>query len=444
MNWQNGSSRLLREVKEIKMNKSTQMSVIQTDRCSSAYRLDNSAIIHLAAKRKSYTNTFRIVVQIKEPVCPGVLQDALNHITPRFPTIIAGIRKGAFQYKVVPVKTPPKAVREQGCLVPMTAEELENCAFRVLYGEYRIAVEIFHSLTDGYGGMVVISSLVAEYLRRAYSLYIPVDGILADTESECVQEELTDDYFTYSGKKAAVPKHRNVYQLPSGVALGPNTLTRTQKYDVDMILQTAHRYGVSTTAFLTAVMAESVMEIQQKHCRDEQDKKPIQIMIPVNLRRLFNSQTLRNFSLYALTYIGLEKKRPEFSKLAESISDQLKKQVTSEHMAAEMATHTKGETFFLYRILPLPIKWLLLRAGHMIFGESNSCISISNLGVISLPMEMTDYVEGIDFILTPRIRSPYNCGVVSFNGKISVSFSRHCPEPELEDVFFAKLENLIR
>ena len=84
---------------------------------SVTYPLDNSAIIHLAALRKEYTNAFRVAITLKEPVCVQTLQAALTHITPRFPTVIAGMKRGLFQYEVVPVSTPPQVQKEQGHLV---------------------------------------------------------------------------------------------------------------------------------------------------------------------------------------------------------------------------------------------------------------------------------------------------------------------------------------
>lgn len=103
--------------------------------------------------------------------------------------------------------------------------------------------------------------------------------------------------------------------------------------------------------------------------------------------------------------------------------------------AAAMVMNTRAAGFPLYRAVPLSLKCMILRLAHRIFGERNSCISISNLGVISLPKDMDDFIESMDFMLTPRIQSSYNCGVVSYNGIISVSFSRICKEAELENVF---------
>lgn len=61
-----------------------------------------------------------------------------------------------------------------------------------------------------------------------------------------------------------------------------------------------------------------------------------------------------------------------------------------------------------------------------------------------MPEKMSEYVEGIDFILTPRIKSSCNCGVVSFNDKVSISFSKSHVASELEVVFFEKLQQMVQ
>ncbi len=133
-----------------------------------------------------------------------------------------------------------------------------------------------------------------------------------------------------------------------------------------------------------------------------------------------------------------------FEKMAENIGAQIARQTTKDSMAAALAMNTKAQRFPLYRFLPLPLKLLILRAAHQLFGENNSCISLSNLGQILPPENMREYIERVDFVLTPRIQSPYNCGVVSVGGTMSITFSRCCPEPELEEVFFEKLERAIQ
>lgn len=122
----------------------------------------------------------------------------------------------------------------------------------------------------------------------------------------------------------------------------------------------------------------------------------------------------------------------------------LREQNTPEYMSALMAGNKTAAAFPLFRVLPLPLKLLLLRIANHICGERTSCISLSNLGIVELPEEMQEYVTGIDFLLTPRIKSPYNCGVVTYDGILSIHFTRCCQEPELETIFFSMLDQILK
>ena len=70
-------------------------------------------------------------------------------------------------------------------------------------------------------------------------------------------------------------------------------------------------------------------------------------------------------------------------------------------------------------------------------------ITLTNLGNVRLPEGMAPHVEGIQCILTPRTGSPYNCAVIALGGKLNITLSRFCRQPELEAVFFAKLDEAL-
>ena len=407
------------------------------------YPLDNSGIIHLAAIRKWHTNTFRCSVTLTESVDPSLLQMALNKTAPRFPTIAAGITKDAFQYKVVPVRYAPKVISEQEILALMTMQEIENCAMRVLYSENQIAGEFFHSLTDGTGGGVFMTALLAEYLKLKHRITLSASTEIISLDDDPTNEELTDDYFTFSGEKKEPLNNKKVYQLPGKPKDGAKTQTTTRIFELEDLLGAAHCYNVSLTTFLTTVMAVSVSKIQQKHLQDVRKRKPIQIMVPVNLRKLFPSKSLRNFTLFALPRIEADESRLPFEKVLPIVQKQLRELTTKEKMAAAMTTHTKLEKAAIMKVIPLSLKCAVLRIAHHFFGEQSSCISLSNMGVVSFPKEIEQYVVQADFVLSPRISSPYNCGVVSYGKKCIINISRLCAEPELENYFFRILSNFV-
>lgn len=398
-----------------------------------AYPLDSSALVHLAARNRRFTNTFRLSAALTEDVSPVVLQEALERIAPRFPLIIAGIRRERGKYMVVPADVPSQVQPDREYLAYMPDEMIQSCAMRVLYQEKKLSVEIFHSLTDGYGGLTFMIALLAEYAALAC-------GISVNNESlgPAAAETLTDDFITHAGKQPVSYPYSRVYQFPGGAKSGQTVHAVTGICDLQRVLDAAHSCGVSLTAFLTAVMASSVAELQARYSRAFR-YIPIQIMVPVNLRNRFQSVSLRNFSLYALPRIEPEQIWMPVGELARLIGQQLDQQLSSEHLAGMMATNVRLQQSPLVQGLPLGIKEAVLRFGQRFLGDKNSCLSLSNLGEIKIPEELHSLVARMEFTLSPRKTAPYNCGVTSYGGKLYVNFSRRGHTPELEKIFFQQL-----
>ena len=163
-------------------------------------RLDNAAKIYPAARRKNWSNLFRQSVTLTENVDVRVLQDALDVTVKRFPSIAARLRKGAFWYYLQQVEAAPQIREEYSYpLVFMSNEEMRRCAFRVIAYENRIAVEFFHSLTDGTGALVFLKSLTAEYLEQKYQISIPCENGILDRREMPKEEELEDSFLKFAG-----------------------------------------------------------------------------------------------------------------------------------------------------------------------------------------------------------------------------------------------------
>ncbi len=401
------------------------------------YNLDNSAIMHMATARKDHSNSFRIVYTLTEPVRPEILQEAIDRITPRFPTIIAGVKNGIFRHKVIPAETSPKAEYEDECLRTMTKKEIKNCAVRFFYKENRIIAEFFHSMTDGYGGTVLMNTLIGEYFHIKYDMHIPNTEMLLCCDEEPMEMEEQDDFFTYAGEVSEPIKHHSVYQIPGTRITGQKIMTNTAVFDTQTVLKAAHRHNVSVTTFLCGIMMKAVTEAHNRRTGKD-PSKPVQVMVPINLRKLFPSSTLRNFSLYALPHISGSDTQKPFTEMLADIKSQMKKESSEERIKKTITTHTKAEKNI--SLIPLWIKCAVLRFINDHFGECNSCISLSNLGDISLPEELNRYVKTMQLILTPRRKSPYNCGVMSFCGMMSITFSRICIENDLAEIFFEILQ----
>ena len=408
------------------------------------YRLDTAALIFPAIARRNWSNGFRLSVTLREEVDPKILQRAADDLRRRFPCYYVTLHRGFFWYYLEEISEEGGVRVRRDFAYPLTfmsRGELKKSCLRVLYYENRIAVEFFHSLTDGSGGKIFLCSLAARYLEIAHGIRIPRGELIRGGEETPAPEELEDSFLKNAAEAAAGRKEKAAFHLrgtrnPEGY----RTLT-TGILDTASLLEAAHRRRVSVTVFLAAVMAESVMAIQDEN-RPRKRQKPVKITVPVNLRRLYGSRTLRNFAL--VLNVGVDPRFGDYSleELCRSIHHQMGAGATRQNMAGIIAANVQPQQAALLRLTPVLLKNLVMDMIYRKSGESGGSLNISNLGTVELPEEMRPWVERMEFIIGPQRSYPNNCSVLSWNGKTYVSMIRNIRESELERRFFSRLVEL--
>ncbi len=400
-----------------------------------SFPLDLSAIIHLASMTEKHSSSYRFAVSLTENVNPEVLQQAVERVTPRFPMIAAGIHSDFYNYKVAAVEKSPKVLRDHTLIATFTKEELQKCAMRVLYDEKKISLECFHALTDGYGAITFLRTLLAEYFQILKGISVPRDQMLFTVDEEAKGEEIQDDYYTHAQKGTKATSGKISYQLPKG-SKSEIIKPYVCSYKIKDLLEAARRYNVSLNIFLTAIMIMSVAELQ----KEENGKMPVQVMVPMNLRNLFPSKTLRNFILVAYTGLKYEECHYTFEKVLAIVKEQLKHQMEKERLQATMNGYASLERNWFLKMVPLSIKTWAVKLGHYFFGLRKSCITVTNLGPIVFPEEIAPYVECVNVFLTPREASGYNCGIITCGDQCYINFTRLHESPILEEKFKTMLK----
>ena len=405
-------------------------------------RLDNAALIFPAVRCRHWANAFRVSTTLTEPVDPAVLQQAVDDLMPRFPSLYVRLRTGVFWYYLEEIPSPPR-VREDFAypLTLMRDKELHTCCLRVMYFRDRIAVEFFHSLTDGNGGMIYLKTLTARYLTLKYGVQIPPEEGILDWREAPKPEELEDSFV------------RNT----NGVVLNdhePDALRMrgTREYDflhlttgvipTQVLLEAAHRYHSTITVFLAAVLEQSILEYQAERCPNRKKRKPVKVTVPINLRRLYGSKTLRNFVLTLNP--GVDPRMGEYTleELCRIMAAQLAAEGTPQQMAGRIAANVTPQQIIAIRAVPLWLKNIIMGIVYKQRGESKGCINLSNIGKVQLPESMTLYVRRMEFIIGPQRTYPNNCSVASFGEETYVSIIRNIRESELERRFYSRLVEL--
>ena len=406
-------------------------------------RLDNAALIFPAAQRRNWSNAFRLSVTFRDPVDPALLQQAVDNCAPRFPSIYVRLRRSAFWYYLEEIEQPP-VVRQDSHqpLMPMERRDIRRCAIRVLYYRNRMAVEFFHAVTDGTGGLVFAKTLAAEYVRLRYGADVaPTHGVL-DLGDAPKPEELEDSFQRSAGPVAAPRDDGNVFRYRGTVEPDRFLHVTMGRVDSAALLERSRAMGVTVTAWLTAVLLQSLLELQARDVPRRQRQKPVKVQIPVNLRKLYGGNTLRNF--VAVANIGADPRLGDYTleELTKLVHHQMQLSITAKNMQAIFTPNVNSEQNPVLKVVPLFLKNIIMRAVFDTIGERVATMSLSNLGRVELPEEMAPFVERVEFVLGPQSTGPYNVSVTSWDGSTYINIVRNTVEPRLEEIFFTNLVKL--
>ena len=406
-------------------------------------KLDNAAKIYPAARRRNWSNLFRQSVTLHEEVDTAVLQSALDVVVKRFPSIAARLRRGAFWYYLQQVPAAPEIREEYSCpLVFMDHQEMRRCAFRVIVYRDRIAVEFFHALTDGSGALVFLKNLVAEYLEQKHGITIPREHGILDRREPPREEELEDSFPRFAGPVAASRRDTDAWHM-YGTPQKDGFLHLTCfQVPVKEAIAAAHAHKATMTVFMSAVMMQALDNLQREKTPAGRQLQRIKLLIPINLRNLFPSTTLRNFAMYTIPELDPRLGEYTFDEICRIIQHRMGTEFTQKHMGQVIATNVGDERNLLLRLVPLPIKNAVMKAIFDSVGEKKSCLSLSNLGQVKVPEVMAGYIRRFDFILGTQAAAPYNCGMLSFGDTVYINFIRNIQEPELERHFYGVLQQL--
>ena len=211
---------------------------------------------------------------------------------------------------------------------------------------------------------------------------------------------------------------------------------------VESVLALAKEKKVSLTEYLASVMIMAAEGIQRRSHKAQYRLKPVKILIPINLRRFYPTNTMRNFSIYVTPGIDPKYGKYSFEEVLTAVHHYMRSEITEKLLGARISSNVRSEKNTALRITPLFIKNIALRLTFKLVGDRKSTTTISNLGVVSLPPQMAQYVKRMDFVLGPPAYNKVACAVLTYNGQLIVNFTRTIKECALEREFFRYLVKL--
>ena len=398
---------------------------------------DHSAKFYPILSTKKSQSNFAIGAYLDEPVDKDALEKAVNYCAGRYPAFKVKQKRGyAWHYLVennAPIKVFPL---EKAVPCPINRKETNGYLFKLTYGGNRVEMIIFHGLCDANGAIEFLKTLLLAY-QRIKGVKIEKTADILDHEDDFAPYELEDSFVSHYEpiKLGDVDLKKLLGGTPYRIK-GESTQGgfETDRLVIDSVEVTkrAKETGVSFTAYVLGIIAFALDKTQ--HAKK---KKDYALMVPVNLRNLFESISLRNF----VTFIRVVLKPHScdtIEEYAKESAKQMAEEASKEKMARFISTSVKAQKNFFLKITPLFLKQIVMKISRL-FASSRQTIIFSNLGRVKVPKELG--VECFYFNMNASKNNTQNLGAVTTDEKSVFTLTRAVKEKDFSNCLFSLIEN---
>lgn len=402
-------------------------------------KLDNTALLFPAIVSRDMSNVYRIAVTLKEDISEVLLQQAVDMVLPDFIAFRMNMKKGLFWYYLEENDRPaPKVVEENSYPGTYINKSKNNhYLFRVTYYKKRINLEVFHALTDGYGGLLFLKELIYQYLRLAHPDELASEknrlseGLVLDMEDSYVKNFKNPQSRSeaYRAKKSVIIKGERLAKGEIGVMHGYLPL--------DQIKKAAKKHGITINQYMVGVF---VYSIYKEYLKGDVSDRPINCCVPVDLRGFYESNTIKNFFAMVMARFQPEKDEYSLDEVLEIVSTSLKEQITKENLDKILSYNVSNEQNIFLRPIPLFIKNIAIRSVYHSTVDATTA-TFTNIGDVKLREPYDKYVEHIYAMLAMSRGQELKGALVCCNGTLIVTFTTRFADTSIQKRFFRTISS---
>ena len=284
--------------------------------------------------------------------------------------------------------------------------------------------------------MEIFKAILFEYLiLKGYD--VKSEECVTTIDSPFTNDEAIDNFLSEYNKDAHLaPKEENSFKTDGTNFDYDGMGIITGKVKTSELKKLCEKYDVTITVLLTALYLYSFYQV---YIRNKKVKNKLtKLLVPVNMRKWYPSETLRNFALFIRP--GFDFSKPvTFDELVVECDKQIKEGLTKETFDNIIYSNVKHEKNFLLKLVPLSIKDFIMRKVYDNVGDNLHVANLSNLGLVTLPESVKKYVEDFSFVLGTGFSCKNHLAVVGYGDHLNLSFSREFVENNVEREFFRTL-----
>lgn len=277
-------------------------------------------------------------------------------------------------------ETPP--VREEyayPCSPIWRAGRERGFLFRLTYYHKRVNLEVFHALSRRHGDREIFADnphVLFQYSRRQRASA----GVYKRILRPCGEGSDEDSFARNSGMSGA-PDRKKKEREPEAC---PYTGLQVRRHEArgsdrelptEKMLALAHEKDATMSEYMCALLIWSIMNTSY---RRSMLNRPVVVSLPVNLRNMFGSTTMRNF--FGHVSIGVRPRRGmTFDEVLSEVKERFDSCLTREYFERQIDANVGIEKIGPVKFVPVWIKDLVMR---ILFAQAEKryTITFSNLG----------------------------------------------------------------
>lgn len=401
-------------------------------------KLDNTAKVFPAISGEHAANVFRLWAKLDEYIDQAVLENAVNIAKEEVPSFNVKMRRGLFWY-YFETNNNKHNVREEANYPCSRIDIRRNqmFLFKVTYYKNRINLEVFHALADGAGAMYFLERIICNYLKLRY----PDEMSMVAIKDDISAEDMNVDAFIESYRsdiqehKEKMIKAPHAYKIDGELIPWGNQQVLEIFVETGDILRLAREKGVTASEYTVAMIMQGIyVERFTKH----PENKPIIISVPVNLRNLFETNTLRNFFIFVRIGINFYDKEYSFEEILAEVQKQMKEQVRKELFLGRIKQQVELEKKWIFRAVPRFIKDFAVKEIYR-SGESAYTCTFTNLGRVSFNPALAKHIEIVGTMLAASRNNVLKMALTSFENRMVFSFNSNIYQNDIQRYFIKHL-----
>ncbi|HAK46729.1 MAG TPA: hypothetical protein DCO79_12530 [Spirochaeta sp.] len=406
--------------------------------------VDNAAQIFVSIYSKTETTMSRIAVNLKNPVDKQKLTAALENIIKRFPFYQVYLKKHFFDYIFKQTEDMPPVEEDTVWTNRHVDFDKNKFPFSVKAMGNTVAVELSHIMSDGFGTMSFLMSLLTEYFRLEGKSVS--DSVFIKRPGEKVESEEWECAFRkkFKRKGPPLPMTKAAY-IPSGIMIPVEKYYSTRIImDLDTVREQARVHHVTLNVYLASIYSFAIQQIflEEIAAGTAKKKLPIRLQIPVNMRKDYPTSCLRNFSYLYSPAFRVGEKPYSFEEIIEIISSEIRHERYSGSLEKQISRNLRAEYNVFFRLMPRVLKQVLFRVFYHLFARSQYSGVLTNLGDIRLPVELDAEIDSFDILPCNSPVPGRNTSLFSYKGRLEMNIGSSCDDLSLEEKIINKLREL--